>query len=88
MWISGLRGAMAYALALKCSIDFPIGPVILIDTLIYAFISIVVVASFLNPILDKCDVKCSQEDIPQAIASKNEKKRCCQGLKESMRRFD
>lgn len=55
--MSGLRGAMAYALALKCSIDFPIGPVILIDTLIYAFISIVIFGSMLNPIIEKCDVK-------------------------------
>jgi NhaP-type Na+/H+ or K+/H+ antiporter len=57
MWVSGLRGAMAYALALKCSIDFPIGPVILIDTLIYSFLSIVVLGSFITPIVDKCDVK-------------------------------
>jgi NhaP-type Na+/H+ or K+/H+ antiporter len=57
MWISGLRGAMAYALALKCSIDFPIGPVILIDTLIYSFLSIVVMGSFIGPIAEKCDVK-------------------------------
>jgi sodium/hydrogen exchanger 8 len=57
MWLSGLRGAMAYALALKCSIDFPIGPVILIDTLIYAFISLVIVGSIITPIVEKCDVK-------------------------------
>mmetsp|Transcript_34136 Transcript_34136/g.25206 ORF Transcript_34136/g.25206 Transcript_34136/m.25206 type:complete len:127 (+) Transcript_34136:714-1094(+) len=69
MWVSGLRGAMAYALALKCSVDYPIGPVILIDTLIYAFISIVVVGSFLNNILDKCDVKRKEEGIPQGISS-------------------
>lgn len=57
MWLSGLRGAMAYALAMKSSIDFPMGPVILIDTLIYAFLSIIVVGSIMNPILTAMDVK-------------------------------
>lgn len=57
MWLAGLRGAMAYALALKCAKDLEIGPVILIDTLIYAFITILVVGSILNPTLSKLGVK-------------------------------
>lgn len=57
MWLSGLRGAMAYALALKCAVDLEIGPVILIDTLIYAFVTILGVSSILNPLLNKLDVK-------------------------------
>ena len=57
MWIAGLRGAMAYALALKSTLDFPqIGKVILITTLIYAFISILIVGSLLHSILQKMDV--------------------------------
>lgn len=63
MWIAGLRGAMAYALALKCAIDLEIGPVILIDTLIYAFITILGVGSVLNPILSKLDVKRKDNEI-------------------------
>lgn len=57
MWISGLRGAMAYALALKAATQLTIGPVILLDTLIYSYITVLVVASFLNPLLTKLDVK-------------------------------
>ena len=57
MWFSGLRGAMAYALALKSIQDLDIGPVILLDTLIYSYITILGVASFLNPVLSKLDVK-------------------------------
>jgi len=57
MWLSGLRGAMAYALALKCATDLEVGPIILIDTLIYAFITVIGVGSILNPILSKFDVK-------------------------------
>ena len=57
MWFSGLRGAMAYALALKSIQDLSIGPVILLDTLIYSYITILGVASFLNPVLSKLDVK-------------------------------
>ena len=47
---------MAYALALKSSFDFEKGPIMLIVTLIYAFISILVVGSFMNTILYKLDV--------------------------------
>ncbi len=36
MWVSGLRGAMAYALALKSHYDLPGGDVILTLTLIIA----------------------------------------------------
>ena len=42
---------MAYALALKSSFDFEKGPIMLIVTLIYAFVSILLVGSLLNPIL-------------------------------------
>ena len=63
MWLSGLRGAMAYALALKCSTELDLGPVILIDTLIYAFITILGVGSILNPVLSYLGVK-RKNDIP------------------------
>ncbi len=56
MWIAGLRGAMAYALALKSTFDFKKGPIMLIVTLIYAVISIVGVGSFMNTILTRMDV--------------------------------
>lgn len=56
MWLAGLRGAMAYALALKSTFDFEKGPIMLIVTLIYAFISILGVGSFMSPILEKLQV--------------------------------
>lgn len=56
MWLGGLRGAMAYALAMKSSFDFEKGPIILIVTLLYAFISILLIGSVLNPVLTKLDV--------------------------------
>jgi sodium/hydrogen exchanger 8 len=57
MWISGLRGAMAYALALKSSAELSIGPVILTDTLIFSLMTILIIGTMLNPILSKLDVK-------------------------------
>lgn len=56
MWFSGFRGAMAYALALKSSIDFAVGPVMLIDTLLYSLLTILIMGTFIKPILDRCDV--------------------------------
>ena len=56
MWIAGLRGAMAYALALKSSFDFDKGPIMLIVTLIISFMSILLIGSSMNPILNKMDV--------------------------------
>lgn len=47
---------MAYALALKSTFDFEKGPIMLIVTLIYAFVSILGVGSLMNPILNKLDV--------------------------------
>lgn len=75
MWLSGLRGAMAYALALKCATDLEIGPIILIDTLIYAFLTILGVGSILNPILSRFDVKRKDDDSSSgtdAISPKSE----------------
>jgi NhaP-type Na+/H+ or K+/H+ antiporter len=58
MWLSGLRGAMAYALALSCSIEFvEKGPIILIVTLIYSLFSILGVGTFLGVILRKLNVR-------------------------------
>ncbi len=63
---------MAYALALKCATDLEIGPIILIDTLIYSFLTILGVGSILNPILSRFDVKRKDEDNPSLESSKSE----------------
>lgn len=63
MWIAGLRGAMAYALALKSSTELVEGPIILIDTVIVSLFTILIVASILNPVLTWADVK--QKDDPE-----------------------
>lgn len=83
MWLSGLRGAMAYALALKCLNDLDIGPVILIDTLIYAFITILVIGSILNPVFNKMEIKRKPVD-PNAI-EEVPRDNCCNRLKSRLR---
>lgn len=57
MWISGLRGAMAYALAMQARTDLERGPLVLLVSLLYAMFTILIQGSVLNPVLNKCDVK-------------------------------
>lgn len=57
MWVAGLRGAMAYALALDSCIEMPkAGSVILLVTLIYALFTILGISSVLHPIMTRCEV--------------------------------
>ena len=74
MWVAGLRGAMAYALAMESSKN-PIftdpaagrwaGNVMLLVTLLYSLFTILGVSSFLNPIMTKCEVtRASAESAP------------------------
>ena len=85
LWFSGLRGAMAYALALSCATDFPtVGPIILIDTLLYSFTTILIQGSVLNPILSKCDVKMK----PESYEDKPPRDNCCNRFKTRVQSFD
>ena len=89
MWVAGLRGAMAYALALKAATELPIGRVILIDTLLYAFITILGIGSVLNPILSKLDVKRKEVEFNEDSQSEDEQSNgCCVKFKAQVRRFD
>ena len=95
MWVAGLRGAMAYALAINTIEDYgEPGKIMLSITLIYALITILFVGSSLNPILNYCEVTGNgqpmEEPSPEQFESENEmeKKRCCQGFKKCMANFD
>jgi NhaP-type Na+/H+ or K+/H+ antiporter len=61
MWVAGLRGAMAYALAMKSVEEFENGDIILLETLLYALITILFIGSILNPLLTYFDVKKPEE---------------------------
>jgi len=91
MWVAGLRGAMAYALAINSIDDYgEPGKIMLSITLIYALITILGVGSFLNPVLNYGEVT-RKEGIsaePEEIESGVEKKRCCQGFKKCVADFD
>mmetsp|Transcript_8387 Transcript_8387/g.14021 ORF Transcript_8387/g.14021 Transcript_8387/m.14021 type:complete len:519 (-) Transcript_8387:325-1881(-) len=56
MWIAGLRGAMAYALALDSSKESEAGKIMLLVTLIYALFTILGISSILYPVMMKCEV--------------------------------
>ena len=90
MWVSGLRGAMAYALALKSITDLAIGPVILIDTLIYSMITILGIGSILNPLLERMGVKQTEEDSnnKDGPETNNRPPNWCTRIKKRIRYFD
>ena len=69
IWISGLRGAVAYALALKCYYDMREGngDIILILSLIIAQTTIIVVSTMLYPIINYLNLK--DPDIKELPAS-------------------
>jgi len=74
MWVAGLRGAMAYALALDASTpkkkilnaweqsNIAAGKVMLLQTLIYSLFTILIISTFLYPILVKCEVVAVEKD--------------------------
>lgn len=98
MWVAGLRGAMAYALSMESIADYgPAGNIMLSLTLIYALITILVVGSMLNPILDRWTdgVKGGVKDAaPEVAAEANlddgpeENKKCCGDFKRGLKSFD
>lgn len=67
LWVAGLRGAMAYALALESFHDYSTGKVMLIITLIYSLFSVLVIGSILSPILSYIGVEKTEQDLQTQI---------------------
>ena len=89
MWFAGLRGAMAYALALQASQSLAIGPIILIDTLLYSLFTILVFGSVLHPLLNKMDVKNKSIVVEEQIEVLEERRQnCCNRFKQNLSWFD
>jgi NhaP-type Na+/H+ or K+/H+ antiporter len=85
MWFGGLRGAMAYALALEASVTFgsPVGPCILVTTLVYSLITVLGLGSVLHPVLTWADVKRKKEE-----ESHSETDNTSNRLKKNLSYFD
>ena len=96
MWIAGLRGAMAYALAMESTKDKNFssgsGKIMLIITLLYALFTILGISSILNPIMERCEV--TKKDLTddekelQRLQENNRHKGFCQRLKIKLTFFD
>ena len=56
LWVSGLRGGMALALALEAKKELDNGDVVLMLSLIYSLFSILGIGSFLGPLFKKLKV--------------------------------
>ena len=96
MWIAGLRGAMAYALAIESIFDFgEAGRAMLYLTVIYGLITILIVGSILHPVLIKCEVtRGAQPEPPSSLQAEPQPKdssenvRCCKRLKTVLYNFN
>lgn len=104
MWVAGLRGAMAYALAMesdhnpmfKHADGTNAGAVMLLVTLLYSLFTILGISSALNPIMHHCGV--TNEDVSERddtekelidnIESSTLKKNCCWKMKRRISSFD
>ena len=85
MWFAGLRGAMAYALALSAATALPGGgQVILITTLVYSLITILGLGTVLHPVLTWADVK----NKPKPASENDESNNCINRVKNSLSSFD
>lgn len=86
MWFAGLRGAMAYALALEASGEFPqpAGDCILANTLVYSLITVLGLGTFLNPVLTWADVMRKPEPLGEVEKTDN----CSNRMKKSLGLFD
>ena len=74
MWHSGLRGAIAFALAIQSTNDFPKsegqnGEVILTLTLIYTLLTILLVATTINPLIQKLSLTATTNPPPTSNKS-------------------
>lgn len=65
------------------------GSIILIDTLIYALLTILGLGSVLYPVIQRCDVQ-EKPKLPKDPTIKREKKNrnCCHGIKYDLAKFD
>ena len=70
----------------------PIGPVILIDTLLQALFTILGIGSVLNPILERLGVKRKESDARDGLddvdAEGAQPKNCSAKIKQKIRNFD
>lgn len=67
MWVAGLRGAMAYALAIESFSDYSTGKVMLVVTLIYSLFSVLFIGSIFKSLITYVGVEKTEEDLQTQI---------------------
>ena len=88
LWVSGLRGGMALALALESTNELDNGDVVLLLSLIYSLFSILGVGSFLGPIFKKLKVTKKPEQVEKTTYEKTFDQEEATPMNESPRDLD
>ena len=85
LWFSGVRGAMAFALAIKSKFDFPgVGSMFLLLTLIITAFTFIYSSFLLEDTLYKCGIIILEEDIDSSEKFPNTEKDNFGKIKEMM----
>ena len=88
MWIGGLRGAMAYALAIQSIFDYGVkGKIMLYTTLVFTLITILLIGSSLHPIMERCEV--TRKPLGEEAEPEDQSERkCCGYFKDVVTNFN
>mmetsp|Transcript_30986 Transcript_30986/g.30642 ORF Transcript_30986/g.30642 Transcript_30986/m.30642 type:complete len:161 (+) Transcript_30986:1090-1572(+) len=88
MWFSGLRGGIAFALAIQTLDEFTNGDIILTLTLIYSLLSILIGGTLIKPLIKRTGLDSARSPFDKDSESQTGKITCCNSGKQMLLYLD